>query len=45
MKVLENNELERISGGFSAWVAVGIASAFLFVAEVFKGFVHPNSCD
>ena len=45
MKILEDNELERISGGFSAWLAVGITSAVLFIAEVFNGFVHPKGCE
>lgn len=44
MKELNNNELEKIQGGFSAWVALGIASAVIFLSGVFEGIVHPRSC-
>lgn len=44
MKKLNNKELEKIQGGFSAWVAIGIASTILFLSGVFEGIVHPKSC-
>ena len=37
MKKLNNNELEKIQGGFSAWAALGIASAVIFLSGVFEG--------
>lgn len=45
MKKLESKELEKIQGGFSAWVALGIVSAVLFLSGVFEGIVHPKSCN
>ena len=44
MKKLKENELEKIQGGFSAWAALGIASAVIFLSGVFEGIVHPRSC-
>lgn len=45
MKKLEREELERINGGFTAWMALGIASTVIFLSGVFKGIVHPKSCE
>lgn len=44
MKVLKNEEMERISGGFSAWVALGIAAALVYVSGIIDGIVHPKAC-
>ena len=44
MKRLDTKELERITGGFSTWAALGIVSAVLFLSGVFGGIVHPKSC-
>lgn len=44
MKELDKNELERITGGFSIWAALGIASAIIFLSGVFGGIVHPKAC-
>lgn len=44
MRKLEKEELERINGGFTAWVALGIASTIIFLSGVFNGIVHPKSC-
>ncbi len=45
MKKLDTKELERITGGFSTWAALGIVSAVLFLSGVFGGIVHPKSCE
>lgn len=44
MRKLSNNELEKISGGFSAWVAIGIVSTVIFLSGIFGGIVHPKEC-
>lgn len=44
MKELNNLELEKVQGGFSVWIALGIASLILFVSGVLEGVVHPKSC-
>lgn len=45
MEKIETKELERITGGFSAWAALGIASAVIFLSGVFTGITHPKSCN
>lgn len=45
MKTLSNKELEKIQGGFSIWMALGIASVVIFLSGVFEGIVHPKSCN
>ncbi len=44
MKRIDNQVLERVTGGASAWVALGIAAAVVFLAGVIEGIVHPRSC-
>lgn len=44
MKRLNNKELERIEGGFSAWAALGIASVVIFISGVIDGIVNPKAC-
>ena len=44
MKKLDTQELERVHGGFSAWMALGIAATVIFISGVFEGIVHPRSC-
>lgn len=44
MKKLNNEELERITGGISTIAVVGIASAILFICGVVKGIVYPEAC-
>ena len=41
MKKLNDYELKEISGGFSGWVAVGIAIAATFIAGVLDGQTKP----
>ena len=45
MKQLNNKELEKIQGGFSAWMALGIAATILFASGVLEGIVHPKGCN
>ena len=45
MRKVEEENLERITGGFSAWAALGIVSLVLFLSGVFDGIVHPKSCE
>ena len=44
MKELEKKQLEKINGGCSAWLALGIASAVIFIAGVLDGLVRPKGC-
>ncbi len=45
MQKLNNEKLERITGGASPWVALGIAAAIVFISGVIEGIVHPKACD
>ena len=40
MKKLSESTLERITGGFSTWAAIGIAAVVVFIV-----IVHPNKCE
>lgn len=44
MKEIEKKQLEKINGGFSAWMALGIASAVIFISGVLDGIVRPKEC-
>lgn len=44
MQELKHNDLERIIGGASPWVIIGIASIAVFISGVIEGIVHPKSC-
>lgn len=45
MKNIEIKQLEKITGGFSAWMALGIASTVIFISGVLDGLVRPKGCD
>lgn len=45
MKHLSSKSLERITGGISAWAAIGISAIVIFLAGVVDGIVHPNKCE
>lgn len=45
MEKLDKKSLERITGGFSAWVAIGVAATIVFVTGIIDGIVHPNKCE
>ncbi len=44
IKEIKKEELKNISGGFSTWMALGIAATVIFISGVINGIVHPNSC-
>ncbi len=44
MKKLSTQELKKIKGGFSIFVAFGIAALVSFIGGVISGYVHPESC-
>lgn len=37
MKTLSENALERITGGFSTWAAIGVAAVVVFIVGVVDG--------
>lgn len=41
---IKKEDLKKISGGFSTWMALGIAATVIFISGVISGIVHPNSC-
>ena len=45
MKVIDNNHLERITGGGAPLIALGIIAAIIFISGVIDGIVHPKSCE
>ena len=45
MKKLKDDELKGVSGGFSGWVAAGIAIAVTFIAGVLDGIARPKKCN
>ena len=44
MKRINDQELSKINGGFSVWVAVGIGLLVTFVAGVIDGIARPKKC-
>lgn len=44
MKKLTNQELEKIHGGFSVWMALGIAATIIFLSGFFQGIAYPKEC-
>ena len=44
MQVVSNLELDKVKGGVSCWVVVGIAAIVVFLAGVFEGITSPNPC-
>ncbi len=45
MKVVKDEKLKQINGGFSAWVGVGIAAAIVFLSGVIEGITNPRRCN
>lgn len=37
-------ELDKVRGGVSGWVVVGIATVVIFLAGVVEGITSPNPC-
>ena len=44
MKKVTDQKLERIMGGGSPYLALGIIAAIVFISGVIEGIVHPNAC-
>ena len=44
MQRISDQELRKVNGGFSVWVAVGIGLAITFVAGVIDGIARPKKC-
>lgn len=44
MKTLNEKELEKITGGFSVWMGIGIAAVVVFLSGVLEGITNPNKC-
>ena len=45
MILIEDKELEQISGGFSWGVAAGIVAGITFIIGVIEGYVNPVKCN
>lgn len=45
MKKLNSNELEKINGGFSWALAVGIAAVITFITGLLEGYSNPKECN
>lgn len=46
MKKIEDDKLEKISGGGIHWAAIGlgIAAIVVFLSGVIEGYTNPGSC-
>ena len=44
MKILNDNELSKVNGGFSGWALAGICLLVTFVAGVIDGIARPKGC-
>lgn len=44
MKVVNDNELERINGGISAWAIAGIGVLATFISGIIDGIARPVKC-
>lgn len=44
MKEIKKEELEKISGGFSVWMGLGLAATVIFISGVINGLVYPKPC-
>ncbi len=45
MEVINNYELEKITGGISALGIVAIAALIIFISGVIEGFTNPGRCN
>jgi len=45
MKQIRDEELKKMSGGFSIWAGIGIAAVVVFLVGVVDGIIHPKSCE
>lgn len=44
MKILDNNQLDKVVGG-NVWVGLGIVAFIIFLAGVIEGYTNPSSCN
>ena len=46
MKIMENQELERISGGAVPyiWIGIAVAAVIIFLSGVIDGITNPKEC-
>ena len=44
MKKVSDFELQKINGGITAWVAIGIGVVVTFVAGILDGIARPLKC-
>lgn len=46
MEKIDNDQLEKISGGGISWVAIslGITAFVVFLSGVIEGYTNPGSC-
>ena len=44
IKKQSKQELEKIYGGFSAWVGIGISALVVFLSGVLEGITNPDKC-
>lgn len=45
MKKINDNNLAKIKGGSSGWIALTIAAVTIFISGVFEGYTHPKKCN
>lgn len=45
MKELNQNDLEKVQGGFGIWAAFGIGVGIVFFIGFLDGLVNPQECN
>lgn len=45
MNILNDQELEEVSGGFSFLIGAGIVAIIVFLVGVFDGYTRPIKCN
>lgn len=48
MKVVENNELEKIKGGevmTAVWIGLAVTAIVIFISGVIEGITNPERCN
>ena len=46
MEKVNNDKLEKISGGGVSWIAIGlgISALVVFISGIIEGYTNPGSC-
>ena len=46
MKIMNSEELDKVSGGGVEWFGIGLAVAaiLVFISGIFEGYTNPGSC-